>query len=136
MSPRFATAFPRTRTRGLSGPTLTALAAIAIVVAGMFASMVVTVRTLDASSKAGRKASEMTQTALQLERLVVDLETGVRGYLLTDDTRFLEPYQRGRSRIDALVGDLQRLTPPELRAARRAAATATSTPTSPTTPSR
>ena len=70
-------------------PTLTALAAVAIVVAGMFASMVITVRTLDASSKAGRKASEMTQTALQLERLVVDLETGVRGYLLTDDASFL-----------------------------------------------
>ena len=44
MSPRFATAFPRTRMRGLSGPTLVALAVIAIVVAGMFATMVVTVR--------------------------------------------------------------------------------------------
>ena len=114
MSPRFATAFPRTRTRGLSAPTLAALAAVAVVVTGMFASMVITVRTLDASSKAGRKANEMTQTALQLERLVVDLETGVRGYLLTDDTDFLAPYEHGRSRIDAHVGDLQRLTPPEL----------------------
>src|ERR671910_1507190 len=105
MSPRFATAFPRTRMRGLSAPTLTALAAIAVVVAGMFASMVITVRTLDASSKEGRKAGEMTQTALQLERLVVDLETGVRGYLLTDDTDFLQPYEQGRARIDALVGE-------------------------------
>ena len=52
MSPRFATAFLRTRTRSLSGPILAALAVIAAVVAGMFATMVVTVRSLDTTSKA------------------------------------------------------------------------------------
>ena len=41
----------------------------------------------------------MTQSTLQLERTVVDLETGVRGYMLTDDESFLEPYHRGRQRI-------------------------------------
>ena len=117
MSPRFATTLLRTRTRGLSGPTLIALAVIATVVAGMFATMVVSVRSLDATSKAGRKASEMTQRALELERLVVDLETGVRGYLLTDDTRFLEPYHRGRRNIAVSANELERLSPPELRAA-------------------
>ncbi len=117
MSPRFATTLLRTRTRGLSGPTLIALAVIATVVAGMFATMVVSVRSLDSTSKAGRKASEMTQRALELERLVVDLETGVRGYLLTDDTRFLEPYHRGRTKITVSANELERLSPPELRAA-------------------
>ena len=58
----------------------------------------------------------MTQRALELERIVVDLETGVRGYLLTDDTRFLEPYTAGaedRRRAD----ELERLSPPRVRAA-------------------
>ena len=59
---------------------LAALALIATVVAGMFVSMVVTTRSLDAISKAGRKSSEMTQSALELERLVVDTELGDRSY--------------------------------------------------------
>ena len=133
MSPRFATpsSVPARAASGCRRWPRSRL--IAIVVAGMFASMVVTVRSLDATSKAGRKASEMTQSALQLERLVVDLETGVRGYLLTDDTSSWSPTarpQRSRPR-----GELERLS-------RRSCAAAvdridaTSTPTSPTTPSR
>jgi hypothetical protein len=83
-----------------------ALSLIAVVVAGMFASLLVTVRTLDATSKAGRATNVMTQDTLQLERVVVDLETGVRGYLLTNDSRFLEPYHNGRQRLDAKIAEL------------------------------
>src|SRR5687767_7479235 len=114
MSPRFATPFLHARTSGLSGPTLFALALVATVVAGMFATMLVTVRSLDAISKAQRATTEMTRGALALERLVVDLETGVRGYLLTDDVRFLEPYSRGRGKIAVQIAELERLSPPQL----------------------
>src|SRR5215207_6795630 len=99
MSPRFVTAFLRTRMRGLGLPLLVALILIAIIVASMFATMVVTVRSLDATSEALRPTTQMTQDALSLERLVVDLETGVRGYMLTNDQRFLEPYRRGREQL-------------------------------------
>ena len=92
-----------------------ALGLIATVVAGMFAIMVVTTRSLDATSKVGRRATEMTQGALQLERLVVDLETGLRGYTLTGEREFLAPYTAGRRRIPAHVNTLQRLSPPALR---------------------
>src|SRR4051812_25962689 len=30
-------------------------------------------------------------------KLLVDMETGLRGYLLTGDSRFLEPYQEAQS---------------------------------------
>ena len=59
----------------------------------------------------------MTQSALELERLVVDLETGVRGYMLTDDAASWSPIERGRSRSRAWT-ELQRLAA-ELQAARR-----------------
>ena len=75
----------RIRPRSLRGPILAALALIVVVVAGMFAMMVMSVRSLDAVSKAQRRTSAMTQETLQLERTVVDLETGVRGFMLTDD---------------------------------------------------
>ena len=95
MSPRSVSPCPSAQPARL--PMLAALGLIAIVVAGMFATMVVTVRSLDADLEgAARARATMTQESLQLERIVVDLETGVRGYMLTDDPRFLEPYQRGR----------------------------------------
>src|SRR3954447_16396144 len=115
MSPRFATASLRTRTRGLGLPLGVALSLIAIVVAGMFASMVVTVRSLDATSKAQRPTTQMTQDALSLERNVVDLETGVRGYMLTEDERFLEPYHTGREELTERLDRLEAIAPPLLR---------------------
>ena len=57
----------------------------------------------------------MTQDALSLERLVVDLETGVRGYMLTDDERFLEPYRRGREQLSGAPGSPDAIAPPSLR---------------------
>src|SRR4051794_13134319 len=103
---RFATALSHARVRGLAAPMVAALSLIAIVVAGMFATMVVTVRSLEATSKAQRSTSQMTEESLELERVVVDLETGVRGYMLTDDPQFLEPYRRGREKLST---SLQRL---------------------------
>ena len=44
----------------------------------------------------------------ELERLVIDLETGVRGFLLTHEERFLEPWDEARAafpdRAEELVG--------------------------------
>src|SRR3954452_11644901 len=112
MSPR---SILHARLRSLSVPTLAALGLVAVVIVGMFATMVVTVRSLDATSKAQLRNSEMTRSTLQLERTVVDLETGVRGYMLTDDTKFLEPYERGRGRIADELRDLRAFSPPSLR---------------------
>jgi PAS domain S-box-containing protein len=43
-------------------------------------------------------------------RLVVDAETGQRGYLITGDPVYLEPYQEATSQIDARLARLDRLT--------------------------
>src|SRR3954454_6403253 len=111
MSPR---PILRVRPRSLRGPLLLALALVALVVAGMFVTMVVTVRSLETLSKASRRTTEMTQSTLQIERTVVDLETGVRGYMLTNDPRFLEPYEKGRARIEAQLAQLDSLSDPDI----------------------
>ena len=100
MSPR---SLVHARPRSLRLPTLAALGLIATVVAGMFVSMVVTTRSLDASSKTGRKSSEMTQSALELERVVVDTELGVRGY------------EESRPAIEQRLARLDRLSSPEVQ---------------------
>src|SRR5690349_8713815 len=115
MSPRFATTTLRARMGGLGLPMAVALSLIAIIVGGMFATMVVTVRSLDTTSRAQRSTSQMTQDALGLERLVVDLETGVRGYMLTGDRQFLEPYERAREQIDPRLAALEAAAPPLVR---------------------
>lgn len=43
-------------------------------------------------------------------RLVVDAETGQRGYLITDDPVYLEPYQEATSQIDSRLARLDSLT--------------------------
>jgi signal transduction histidine kinase/CHASE3 domain sensor protein len=44
-----------------------------------------------------------------LQKLLLDLETGVRGYLLTNDPEFLQPYQQASSRIDGTFNELGNL---------------------------
>jgi PAS domain S-box-containing protein len=106
MSPRFATTIFRTRMGGLGLPMAVALSLIAIVVGGMFAIIVVTVRSLDATSRAQRSTSQMTQDALALERLVVDLETGLRGYVVTQDESFLRPHTHAIAALPGAQSDL------------------------------
>ena len=103
--------------RGLSGPTFALLGLILLVVAGMFAALVISVRSLDSISQANRAAGDINARSLRLERVAVDLETGVRGYLLTHDRAFLEPYEKARAIIDPQTRELVRLSPPEDRAA-------------------
>src|ERR1700692_1939179 len=42
--------------------------------------------------------------------LLVDTETGQRGYLLTDDGAYLEPYRAAIKNIDQAIGNLKSLT--------------------------
>ncbi len=50
----------------------------------------------------------ITQSSIVLN-LLVDMETGLRGYLLTDDALFLEPYQQAEATFDANFQVLQNL---------------------------
>jgi PAS domain S-box-containing protein len=43
------------------------------------------------------------------EKLTIDLETGLRGYLLTGDPAFLEPYRAARIQLPPLMEDLSHL---------------------------
>ena len=43
------------------------------------------------------------QNAQKLQKLVVDAETGLRGYIITQDVSFLEPYNNGVSEFYSLI---------------------------------
>lgn len=48
--------------------------------------------------------------AHELEKVVVDLETGLRGYVITGSGAFLEPYTVGRARVDADLSALEAMS--------------------------
>jgi PAS domain S-box len=57
-----------------------------------------------------RRNHEVKEELSAVLRLVVDAETGQRGYLITDDLGYLEPYQEATSQIDARLARLDSLT--------------------------
>ncbi len=66
--------------------------------------VVATFDELQAGSLAQRSNLENIGGIEKLRIAIIDMETGVRGYLLAGDRRFLEPYERGQ---EAFRGQLQ-----------------------------
>ena len=50
---------------------------------------------------------EVIQQAMQIEASAVNMETGMRGYLLAGKDDFLSPYTAGGQNFDKLIDDLQ-----------------------------
>ena len=45
----------------------------------------------DAATDEASRADDRIKAAARAQKLVIDLETGLRGYLITEDPRFLAP---------------------------------------------
>ena len=58
-------------------------------------------------------AEEVIANSRQLMRYMIDMETGLRGYYLTGDRRFLDPFVASRSGVLEVLDLLQRLTADE-----------------------
>src|SRR3954449_419534 len=85
--------------RGLA-PLIIAAAGIVVIfiLAGFFA----TARGFQSVRNATReeqRAQSAVNTATQVEKLVLDLETGTRGYVLTGDERFLQPWRAAQRQL-------------------------------------
>src|SRR5438270_2869021 len=52
---------------------------------------------------------QITSDARYLMRAVLDMETGTRGYLLTGDQKFLEPYNASEPTVDRTFSDIDAL---------------------------
>lgn len=53
---------------------------------------------------------EILRQAHKLERVIIDMETGVRGYVLTEDRVFLEPYEAGLESYPKILSKIQEAT--------------------------
>jgi CHASE3 domain sensor protein len=61
------------------------------------------------AADSSRQSDEVVRLLSEIERLVVNMETGSRGYLLTGDEAFLQPSLRSRPRIQPTIDDLKEL---------------------------
>ena len=82
---------------------------LAVIIATAFAVLLSSVSDLRASERRARQSEEVLVEANRLERLVIDLETGQRGFIITGEERFLEPWRDARAALPNETSTLERL---------------------------
>jgi signal transduction histidine kinase len=98
-----------------------ASALLALIIGATFGLLVVAIEDLrNAGRLADRSRAELT-AADRLEELVIDLETGMRGFVITRQGRFLEPWDAAREAFPDQARTLEVLveSPEQARRARR-----------------
>jgi signal transduction histidine kinase len=106
--------------RGGLGRRITAASAmLAGVIGGVFAALAFAVAEERETTRLALHSQQALATANQLERLLIDIETGERGYLLTGQDKYLEPWHAARAEVPVVVRQLERssITPEQRRRA-------------------
>jgi signal transduction histidine kinase len=79
---------------------------LALIVGAAFALLVHAISDERDSAALAAQSQQALRSANTLERLVLDLETGQRGFLVSGDERFLEPWKAARAAIPGAIGQL------------------------------
>ncbi|SFM89725.1 response regulator [Variovorax sp. OV329] len=64
-------------------------------------------------------SDKVSRTVAEIQRRMIDMETGMRGYVITGDETFLEPYERAVPRIGSDLSSLRELVADNSRQAER-----------------
>jgi signal transduction histidine kinase len=95
-------------THGLTGRMVIASGLLAIIVGGAFAVVLVSITALRGTTEVRRQTRDGLVAADTLEKHVIDLETGLRGFVITRDEGFLEPYNDARAALAGSERSLER----------------------------
>src|SRR5256884_79566 len=99
---------------------------LALLIAAAFGVLIYAVTTLDNATKRERHAKTVTAQTLQLEKLVLDLDTGLRGFVLTGKKDLLAPWTSARAALPARLHTFRRLASTTSEERRRAETLVTS----------
>jgi CHASE3 domain sensor protein len=94
---------------GLTRRMAIASGVLALVVGAAFGVLLASVDDLRTQQRLTTRSQEVLVAANQLELLVVDLETGVRGFVITAQERFLQPWQTAQAALPGVSGHLEQL---------------------------
>jgi two-component system sensor histidine kinase/response regulator len=97
------------KSHSLRGLVIALCVTTGVLIALIFTVLLVSAVSLrNQNSRAGR-VSDLLIASSTVERSVVDLETGLRGYLITQDPSFLAPYNQARAHLPTRLASLRRL---------------------------
>ena len=82
---------------------------LAVLVIGVFVALILALSALQAATKQEARSKEVTASALMLEKLVLDVESGVRGYALTGQQSFLDPYDAALEQLPRRMDEFKKL---------------------------
>jgi signal transduction histidine kinase len=107
---------------GIGGRVVVSSGLLMLVVGAAFAVLLFTVADLEASERRVQHSQGVLATSNQFERLLVDLETGQRGFVITGQASFLDPWFAARAAIPEKARALEQLvadSPVQQQRARR-----------------
>ena len=82
---------------------------LALLIGAAFAVLLSSVADLRTQERRARRSEEVLEVANLLERQVVDLETSQRGFVITNQERFLQPWRRAQVAFPEEAATLERL---------------------------
>jgi signal transduction histidine kinase len=80
---------------------------LAFIVVAAFVALIVAITAQREATAREARSADVTAASLRLEKLVVDMETGLRGLTLTRKQRFLEPYTQAVTALPKRLTALQ-----------------------------
>jgi signal transduction histidine kinase len=96
--------------RGLTGRMLVASALLAALIGAAFGILLLAIEDQREAAALSRHSQRVLWASNQLERLLIDVETGERGFLLTGEESFLKPWRDGRADFPEVSRRLEELT--------------------------
>jgi signal transduction histidine kinase len=94
---------------GLTRRTLVASGLLALILGAAFAVLLLSIVDLRHEERKALRSEEVLVSANRLERLIIDAETGVRGFVITGREDFLEPWRAAQAAFSEQAGTLQQL---------------------------
>jgi signal transduction histidine kinase len=110
----------RPRSLSLEARLLAGSAVLALLVAGAFLIMILALSSHRDAREDEAQSREVTVEALLLQKLVIDVETGLRGYVITGRRSFLAPYEAARTDLRPRLNNFARLASADLAQEQRA----------------
>jgi two-component system, sensor histidine kinase and response regulator len=84
---------------------------VAVFFVVQFVTTVLSLHSIQRHTHNQERSQQSVIAAAQVEKLVLDLETGVRGYVITRDRRFLEPWLTARKQLPHRSAELMLVAP-------------------------
>jgi signal transduction histidine kinase len=106
----------------LSARMIAASVVLGLLVAASFAVLISAVSTLDDARDREAHSKDVTSAIVGVEKLVIDLEAGLRGFVVSNNPRLLSPYTQAHAELPGRLDALERLVaddPAQLSRARK-----------------